>query len=234
MDKRVAVITGANRGIGYEIARRLGAEGMKVVAASRDPAKGEAAVGRLRTGGADATFFHLDVTKDEDVKGLAKYVEANFGAADVLVNNAGVLLDSKGSRLLDADQEIFRRTMEINFYGPLRMIQALAPGMRERNYGRIVNLSSGLGQLTDMGSGTPAYRVSKSALNVLTRNLAADLAGTNVLVNSLCPGWVRTDMGGPNATRSVEEGANTAVWLATLSDGGPTGGFFRDRLPISW
>jgi NAD(P)-dependent dehydrogenase (short-subunit alcohol dehydrogenase family) len=234
MNKRVAVVTGANRGIGYEIARRLGAEGVKIIAASREPGKGEAAVARLRTGGADATFFPLDVTRDDDVKALAKYVEATFSAADILVNNAGVLLDSTGSRLLDADQEIFRKTMEVNFYGPLRMIQALGPGMRERNYGRIVNLSSGLGQLTEMGSGTPAYRVSKAALNVLTRNLAADLAGTNVLVNSLCPGWVRTDMGGANATRSVEEGADTAVWLATLPDGGSSGGFFRDRQPIAW
>jgi NAD(P)-dependent dehydrogenase (short-subunit alcohol dehydrogenase family) len=234
MNKRVAVITGANRGIGYEIARRLGTEGVHVIVASRNQAKGNVAVERLRAGGADAEFFPLDVTHDDDIKALGKYIDGSFGVADILVNNAGVMLDPKGSRLLDAGQQTFRATLEVNFYGPLRLIQALAPAMRERNYGRIVNLSSGLGQLADMGSGTPAYRVSKTALNALTRTLAADLVGTNVLVNSMCPGWVRTDMGGPNATRSVEQGADAAIWLATLPDGGPSGGFFRDRQPIQW
>ncbi|MES2354119.1 MAG: SDR family oxidoreductase [Pseudomonadota bacterium] len=234
MDKRVAVVTGANRGIGYEIARQLGAAGIHVIVASRDPGKGNAAVERLQAGGADAAFFQVDVAQEKDVAALKNYIEKNYGAADILVNNAGVLLDGRGGRLLEVSEEIFRNTLEINFYGPLRLIQALVPGMRERNYGRVVNLSSGLGQLSDMGSGTPAYRVSKTSLNVLTRVSAADLAGTNVLVNSACPGWVKTDMGGPNATRSVEQGADTVVWLATLSDGGPSGGFFRDRKEIPW
>ncbi|HVK55345.1 MAG TPA: SDR family oxidoreductase [Burkholderiales bacterium] len=234
MRKRIAVVTGANRGIGYEISRRLGAEGIHIIVASRDPAKGEEAVARLRSGGADAEFFRLDVVNEEDVAALANHVAKNFGAADILVNNAGVMIDPKGNRLLDAELNTFQKTLDTNFYGPLRLIKALAPGMCEANYGRIVNLSSGLGQLTDMGSGTPAYRVSKTALNALTRILASDFIGVDVLVNSMCPGWVRTDMGGPNATRSLGEGADTAVWLATLPEGGPSGGFFRDRQQIPW
>jgi NAD(P)-dependent dehydrogenase (short-subunit alcohol dehydrogenase family) len=234
MRKRIAVVTGANRGIGYEISRRLGAEGIHIIVASRDPTKGEEAVARLRSGGAGAEFIRLDVVNEEDVAALANHIEKNFGAADILVNNAGVMIDPKGNRLLDAELNTFQKTLDTNFYGPLRLIKALGPGMREANYGRIVNLSSGLGQLTDMGSGTPAYRVSKTALNALTRILASDFIGIDVLVNSMCPGWVRTDMGGPNATRSVGEGADTAVWLATLPEGGPSGGFFRDRRQIPW
>ena len=234
MNKRLAVVTGANRGIGYEIARQLGAQGIRVIAASREPAKGEAAAARLVAGGADAVFFPLDVTSAKDVAALAAHVEKQHGAADILVNNAGILIDPHGGRVLDTEIDIFRETMEANFYGPLRLTQALVPAMRERNYGRVVNLSSGLGQLEDMGTGTPAYRVSKTAINALTRMLAAELAGSNVLVNSVDPGWVQTAMGGPNATRSVEQGADTAVWLATLPDGGPSGGFFHDRKPIAW
>lgn len=234
MDKRLAVVTGANRGIGYEIARQLGERGIRMIVASREPGKGEAAAERLRTGGADAISFPLDVTQDGQVSALAAYIEQNYGAADILVNNAGILIDPHGGRLLDTPVAIFRETLEVNFYGPLRLAQALVPAMLGRNYGRVVNLSSGLGQLNDMGAGTPSYRVSKTAINVLTRTLAAELSGSNVLVNSACPGWVRTDMGGPNAARSVEEGADTAVWLATLPDGGPSGGFFRDQKPIPW
>ncbi len=127
-----------------------------------------------------------------------------------------------------------RQTMETNVYGPYLLCQALVPLMKKNNYGRIVNISSGLGQLNDMGGGYPAYRMSKTAINVITRILAAELAGTNILVNSMCPGWVKTRMGGEGATRSVEEGADTAVWLSTLPDGGPTGKIFRDRKEVPW
>jgi NAD(P)-dependent dehydrogenase (short-subunit alcohol dehydrogenase family) len=157
-----------------------------------------------------------------------------LGRADVLVNNAGVMLDGGGRRIADLSLDVLQATLEVNLYGALRVTQALLPMMRRHRYGRIVNLSSGLGQLADMGSGTPAYRISKTALNAFTRILAAELEGTNIKVNSLCPGWVRTDLGGPNAPRSVEEGADTAVWLATLPDKGPSGGFFRDRKRIAW
>ena len=234
MDKRVAVVTGANRGIGFEVSRQLARHGMRVLLACRDAAKGEAAAERIRYENGDAQVVVLDVTDGASVASLAKYVRDHFGSADVLVNNAGILIDPPGSRMLESSLDTYRETLEVNLFGPLQLCLALVPAMRESGYGRVVNLSSGLGQLSEMGAGTPAYRISKTALNALTRTLAAELAGTNVLVNALCPGWVRTDMGGRSASRSVEQGADTAVWLATLPDGGPSGGLFRDRRPIPW
>jgi NAD(P)-dependent dehydrogenase (short-subunit alcohol dehydrogenase family) len=234
MDKRVAVVTGANRGIGFEVSRQLARHGMRVLLACRDAAKGEAAAERIRYENGDAQVIVLDVTDGASVASLAKYVGDHFGSADVLVNNAGILIDPPGSRMLESSLDTYRETLEVNLFGPLQLCLALVPAMRESGYGRVVNLSSGLGQLSEMGAGTPAYRISKTALNALTRTLAAELAGTNVLVNALCPGWVRTDMGGRSASRSVEQGADTAVWLATLADGGPSGGLFRDRRPIPW
>jgi NAD(P)-dependent dehydrogenase (short-subunit alcohol dehydrogenase family) len=153
---------------------------------------------------------------------------------DILINNAGIMADPRGARLASASLDVMRETLETNVLGPLALMQALLPIMKKRNYGRIVNLSSGLGQLTGMGNGTPAYRISKTALNALTCIVAAETAGSNILVNAACPGWVRTDMGGPDAPRTVAEGADTAVWLATLPAGGPTGGYFRDRKKIAW
>jgi len=144
------------------------------------------------------------------------------------------MLDPRGSRVLDSKLVTWRDTLETNLIGPLLLAQALVPLLKRNGYGRIVNVSSGQGQLSDMGVGTPAYRVSKTALNALTRTLAAELKGSGILVNSMCPGWVRTDMGGAGAPRTVEQGADTAVWLATLPDDGPSGGFFRDRRPIPW
>ncbi len=231
---RIAVVTGANRGLGREIARQLLGRGLQVVLTARDPDQGEAAAARLRGDGLAPRFHPLDVTDDASVAALRDWLEHSFRRLDVLVNNAGVMLDTDGRRIAELPLDTLGRTLETNLYGPLRVTQALLPLMGRHGYGRIVNMASSLGQLADMGWGTPAYRISKTALNALTRILAAELAGTNIKVNSLCPGWVRTDMGGPNATRTVEEGADTAVWLATLPDDGPSGGFFRDRAPIPW
>lgn len=231
---KIAVVTGANRGIGFEICRQLAKQGVHVILTSRDEAKGQLAVARLRKEGLTINYHRLDVTSAESIQCFARDLEEDFGGADILVNNAGVMLDPKGGKALDSRLETYRDTLETNVYGPLALCQALTPMMRKKNYGRIVNLASRLGQLADMGVGTPAYRLSKTALNVLTRMLALELAGSNILVNSLCPGWVKTDMGGPGATRSLEEGADTAVWLALLPDGGPSGLFFRDRQPIPW
>jgi NAD(P)-dependent dehydrogenase (short-subunit alcohol dehydrogenase family) len=234
MTDRVAVVSGANRGIGFEICSQLARAGVRVVLTSRDTAKGKAARKILSDAGLSVVFHPLDVTSARSIDALATFVAKEFGSADILVNNAGVLLDPRGTRFIDSGIDTYRATLDINLLGALRVTQALLPLMIERNYGRIVNLSSGLGQLAGMGTGTPAYRISKTALNALTCIVAAETAGTNVLVNAACPGWVRTDMGGPDAPRTVAEGADTAVWLATLPADGPTGGYFRDRKKIAW
>ena len=201
---------------------------------ARDPSRGQKAVSSLQREGLNVIFHALDVTAPQQIRKLAVYMERSHGRCDVLVNNAGILADKRGASVLDVTVEILRATLATNLYAPLQVSQALVPLMRAHGYGRIVNVSSGLGQLESMSDGTPAYRVSKAALNGLTLMFAAATKGSGILVNAMCPGWVRTDMGGANATRSVEKGAETAVWLATLPDDGPTGGFFRDRRAIAW
>ena len=234
-ERRVAVVTGANRGIGLEICRQLSRrDEMRVVLTSRDESKGRASVKALRADGLNVDYRQLDVTGERAAKVLAQHLVESYGRCDVLINNAGVMLDPRGSRVLDSSVATYRETLEANFFGPLRLIQALVPLMKRGGYGRIVNISSGQGQLSDMGTGTPAYRISKTALNALTRTCAAELAGSGILVNSMCPGWVRTDMGGPSAPRTLAQGADTAVWLATLPQDGPSGRFFRDRKSIPW
>jgi len=235
MEKRVAVVTGGNRGIGLEMCRQLAKQrGIHVVLASRDAKKGDAAAKKLRDEKLDVESHALDVTGEASVHAFATWLENAHRRCDILVNNAGILADPRGSRVLDSKVETWRETLATNLLGPLLLVQALAPLMKKNGYGRIVNVSSGQGQLSDMGVGTPAYRVSKTALNALTRTLAAELKGSGILVNSMCPGWVKTDMGGADAPRTVQQGADTAVWLATLPDDGPTGGYFRDRKPIPW
>src|SRR5271166_4012931 len=224
--RRIALVTGANRGLGFETCRQLARLGQKVVMAARDEAKGREAARTLANEGLEVLFHPLDVTSAQSVAALTRFAEGEFGGIDILVNNAGVMLPS--------DLEIFERTYAANVFGPVLLCQAIVPGMREREWGRVVNVSSGLGQLVDMRAGWPAYRSSKAALNALTRVLAAELAGTHVLVNAVDPGWVRTDMGGAQADRSTLEGSDTIVWAATLPDDGPSGGFFRDRQLIPW
>lgn len=228
----VAVVTGANRGLGLETCRQLGAEGYRVVLTARAPERGRAAASGLRDAGLEVEFRRLDVTEPDHVEALVRHLK-QVGRVDALVNNAGVYLDRKASAL-DVDLATVRRTMDVNAYGPLRLCQAIVPLMRDRGYGRVVNVSSGSGSFEEMGTGTLAYGASKTWLNVLTRKVALETEGTGVLVNAACPGWVRTRMGGEDARRSPEEGADTIVWLATLPDDGPSGGFFRDRERISW
>ena len=234
MTARVGVVTGASRGIGLEISRQLAQSGVNVVLTARDAQRGKKAAATLQRLGLNVLFHPLDVTDPQQIRALADYLSQTHRRCDVLVNNAGILIDQRGAGVLALQMDTLRATLETNFYAPLQISQALVPLMRRHGYGRVVNVSSGLAQLQGMGDGTPAYRASKAALNALTLMLAAATKGSGILVNAMCPGWVRTDMGGVNATRSVEQGAETAVWLATLPDDGPSGGFFRDRTPIAW
>jgi NAD(P)-dependent dehydrogenase (short-subunit alcohol dehydrogenase family) len=227
---RVALVSGGNRGIGLEIVRQLAGRGITVILGSRDEESGRAAAEGLS---GDVVVSQLDVTDEGSVARLAASVEDEFGRLDVLVNNAGISNDD-GQRGMNADLDRVREALEANLFGAWRLCEMAIPLMQRGGYGRIVNVSSGMGALEDMGGGSPGYRVSKTALNALTRILASELRGSGILVNSVCPGWVQTDMGSPRAPRPVEEGADTPVWAATLPKGGPTGGFYRDRRPIPW
>lgn len=235
---RIAVVTGANRGIGFETCRQLARRGMTVVLAARDEARGRAAADSLRREGLDVEFIRLDVSDAGSVAEFARSVGGRHGRVDVLVNNAGIMLEKHDASgfptVFEARIETLRETMETNVYGALRVVQALRPLLPDRGDGaRIINVSSGMGQLTDMNGGYAGYRLSKAGLNALTRILADELKGTAIRVNSICPGWVKTEMGGEGAHRSTEQGADTIVWLAT-EPAVPTGGFFRDRKAIPW
>jgi NAD(P)-dependent dehydrogenase (short-subunit alcohol dehydrogenase family) len=232
----VAVVTGASRGLGLETCRQLAGKGYRVVLTARRDDAGRAAAASLRDAGLDVRFQPLDVTDEAAVERLVEFVRLELERLDVLVNNAGIFPDpwpgAGGEGVFEASLETVRRAFETNALGPLRLCQALIPLMYGR--GRVVNVSSGMGQLSDMNGGCPGYRLSKTALNAVTRIFADELQGTAVKVNSVCPGWVRTDMGGPEATLSVEEGARGIVWAATLPDDGPSGGFFRHGEAIPW
>jgi NAD(P)-dependent dehydrogenase (short-subunit alcohol dehydrogenase family) len=230
----IALVSGGNRGIGLEVVRQLGAIGHMVLLGSRGLAKGEAAAHTIGDGYSERVIaVRLDVTNPASVERLARDVDQQFGALHVLVNSAAVHYDT-GQTATAADIEgVVREAFETNVLGAWRLIRAFVPLMRRSGWGRIVNVSSGAGAISSMGAGTPAYSTTKAALNALTRVVAAELRGTGILVNAVCPGWVATDMGGPGG-RPVRDGAAGIVWAATLPDDGPTGGFFRDKRPIDW
>ncbi len=229
---RVALVTGGNRGIGFEVCRQLAGQGFTVILGARDPDKGRDAARQLADAGGIVVAQQLDVADGGSVERAVCAVAVAHGGLDVLVNNAGILYDT-WQRGVDADLGTVHQALETNLFGAWRLCEAAIPVMRQGGYGRIVNVSSEGGSLTGMGGGTPAYSVSKAALNALTRILGAELRGMGILVNAICPGWVATDMGGDGG-RPVAEGAAGIVWAATLPDDGPTAGFFRDRQPLPW
>jgi NAD(P)-dependent dehydrogenase (short-subunit alcohol dehydrogenase family) len=232
-DQRVALVTGGNRGIGLEVCRQLAGLGIRVVLGSRDQAKGVAAVKQVTAAGLSVEARQLDVASVQSIRECMTWVRQHVGRLDILVNNAGIMIEEGDAEPLE-ELEIVRDSMQTNVYGPLLLSRLAVPIMKSRRYGRIVNLSSGMGSLAEMGAGYIAYRLSKAGINVLTRVIAAEAEGMGILVNSVDPGWVQTAMGGRGASRTVEKGAETVVWLATLPDSGPTGTFFRDRKPIAW
>ncbi|MDD2866774.1 MAG: SDR family NAD(P)-dependent oxidoreductase [Candidatus Omnitrophica bacterium] len=257
--KKVAIVTGGDRGIGFQVCRRLGELGFQVVLTSPDPARGQAAAEKLKNAGLAVAYRVLDLLNDRHPAALRSFVMKKFGRVDVLVNNAGISLDAgmskmeglvrrklkktprkmdygEGPGILETDMGVMRATLEVNTLGALKMCQTFVPLMIKARYGRVVNISSTLGQLKDMTDEekVPAYQLSKTALNAVTKMTADACRGKNVAVNSVCPGWTRTDLGGPQAPQSPEEASKDIVWLATQPDNGPTGQFFQHRRRIPW
>jgi len=238
LSSRIAVVTGGNKGIGFAIVKGLAKTDLStVILSARDTKKGEESVKKLHEEGLkNVVFEQLDVADMNSIEEFSKRVLDKYQKVDILVNNAGIGKDF-GVPFLDANFDLIKETMQTNVYGPTRLCQLLLPKMKEQNYGRIVNVSSGTGQLSDMNGKHVAYRFSKVCLNALTRIINDEFKSYNILVNSMCPGFVKTDMTGgehSKAKLTPEEGADTAIWLATLPDDGPRGGFFRKRTSIPW
>jgi len=229
---KTALITGANKGIGHEVARQLAAKGFHVFVGARNAKAGRKAAEEIAKKCGKATFLEIDVADSNSVTNAAREFSNIEDYLDVLVNNAGIIVDGDDA-ILEISDDLFRKTLETNTLGPLRVTRAFAPSLRKSKAPRVINVSSGGGQLTDGADGwAPAYCISKTALNGLTAQIAAALP--KFAVNSVCPGWVRTEMGGENASRSVEEGADTIVWLANEATQDLTGKFLRDRKEIPW
>jgi len=235
VEKRAALVTGGNRGIGLEVCRQLSGLGYRVAVAARERQRAaEAACSLDGWAHGDAIAVELDVRNEGSVRAAFEEAVKRFGAVDVLVNNAGIAIDGPEHRASMPDLAKVQFTLETNLFGAWRCAVEAIPGMRARGYGRIVNLSSTLASLElTQTPGSPAYRTSKAGLNMLTRVLAAEVEYDGILVNAASPGYTRTDMS-PDADRPVDRGADTPVWLATLPDDGPTGGFFYERAPLAW
>lgn len=237
-ERRIAVVTGGNRGIGFETCRQLGRAGWHVILCARDAGAGARAAEALAEEGASIELRRVDVARGEHARSLGQYLFDTHGRVDLLVNNAGVMIETsrehgkRSADILEVSPQTLMEVYNVNTLGAVRLSQALVPLMAEG--ARIVNVSSGLGALNEMDGGWAGYRMSKAALNALTRILHDRLSDRGILVNSVCPGWVRTDLGGPKAPVSPEEAAAGIVWVGTSEEVTTGGGFYRDRAPIDW
>jgi NAD(P)-dependent dehydrogenase (short-subunit alcohol dehydrogenase family) len=232
----IALVTGANRGIGYEICRSLARQGCNVILTSRDPDKGLQAVEKLsrdHTTTGRILFHELDIARQQSIDDIYCWIIERYGHLDILVNNAAIYLD-EGRSVFDIDENLMRQTMEVNFYGAFRMCRRFVPLMKQNGFGRIVNVSSGYGAMSEMAGYTAAYRISKASLNALTLIMADELRNTSIKVNAVCPGWVSTNMGGSMAPTSPRSAAEDIAHFGMINESGPTGGFFRFRKKIGW
>ncbi len=231
--QKVALVTGGNRGIGYELVRQLALNGFIVILSSRDRKKGQEAAQKLNESDLDVTFVEMDVNDQESIRQAAITVDERFGRLDVLINNAGVYLDGTG-KLLNMDPSILEKTMATNFFGVYHVIHSFIPLMEKQGDGRIINVSSEYGAMSEMSQpGVGAYKLSKLALNGLTQLVAAESKG-DIKINAVDPGWVSTDMGGPSAPRTPKQAAESILWLATIGPEGPNGGFYKDGTRVDW
>jgi len=236
--KKVAIITGASRGLGYATSEALARMGYKVIMAMRNPDKAQEKINKLKMKDFDIVPMKLDTADEKSIDGFVNQFKREIGNLDVLVNNAGIFIDDEDG----GDKDVFKtkastiqKTFTTNTLGPFLLIQKLLPMMIGNGYGRIVNISSGMGQLSEMNQGYAAYRISKTAINTVTKVFSQEVEGQgDILINSVCPGWVQTDMGGKSATRTIEQGIKGIVWAATLPKGGPNGSFFRDGEKLNW
>jgi len=232
---KVVLVSGGNRGMGLESCRELAAMGYRVLLGSRSLDAGRAAAQELANDLVEAV--KLDVTSAQDIEALVQHIKENYGHLDVIINNAGIMIDGdecQSTSICAADISAIEQTLQVNTLGPIMLINAMLPLMDSVADARIVNISSGMGQLSDMGGNYPGYRISKTALNAMTRIYAAELDPGKFKINALCPGWVRTDMGGSNAELTLEEGVDTAIWLATSDEAQNSGGYYRKRELINW
>ncbi len=236
ISEKIAVVTGASRGLGRAAGEALAKIGYTVVMAMRNPDPSAGHLEKMSSEGLKVIPAKLDVSDEKSIKMFVEFIKSKTGRCDVLINNAGIYIDDENlsGSVADTNIDIIRRSMETNTFGPLILIQGLLPLMKKNRYGRIVNVSSGMGAFSEMGRGYIGYRMSKAALNVITKLFATENDGLDILINSVCPGWVRTDMGGAGADRSIEKGISGIIWAATLPAGGPNGGFFRDGKMIGW
>lgn len=227
------LITGSNRGIGFEAARQFALKGYKVIMSSRDAEKGIKSQQKLIQEGLDADFLQLDVSSEENIKQSVSKIEQKYDKLDVLVNNAAIMLNKK-QNITEVNKEDILMVFETNVFGPMLLIREVLPLMEKNGFGRIINISSEMGSLTGTQGGYTSYRMSKTSLNSVTRIFAKEVTHPNIKINTMCPGWVKTDMGGPNAHRTPQKATETILWLAELEINGPTGGFFRDGEKIPW